>query len=461
MNKSQLRNLSITVTSCSTLIAVAVAWNISCDTERSRGAAAKDIHTSTLARTKGRLRSRGNQEKIPPNDRKFALEADELEHLPLGDVRKISLIALASTWAGEDINAALAWAAHLEPFVVRADAITAAIRAAQDPSEIARALDNNGIKLGPLCGRTSGFPAMFLLRLARDEGHAATLDWVGDHFTGGNKVAQIALVLGDLINVDPGFALDRFKHLTRLEKDYAMLQIVQNLVQTDPISAVRFLKAESGSSRMAGSAYARLVGSWLQTDPIGLETFVRSEQPGPSKDSLVLAISGQMAMVKPEDAMQWLREVGDGVARNSSEARVLKKWTSCDPAQAANYVATLEGGQEFERLMPIVLDGYARTKPVEAGSWVLGTRDEATRNGMAVTLTRVWFSTEPEQAAMWVDGLAQGSMRDASVAQMVDALAARNPDTALQWANTVVSDSLRKSLVSRISSAYGKEAEQP
>ncbi len=135
---------------------------------------------------------------------------------------------------------------------------------------------------------------------------------------------------------------------------------------------------------------------------------------------LINFVAGQWARFQPADAAEWIASLPPGAPRDQALANVTGSWAETNPAGAADYAVSLPAGP---------------------------TRQTALRQAVAS-----WLATDPDGARAWVIKTNQHEDFDQAVQSIATDvnLAATEPVRALKWAETIFDDALRAQSVSTI-----------
>jgi hypothetical protein len=90
-------------------------------------------------------------------------------------------------------------------------------------------------------------------------------------------------------------------------------------------------------------------------------------------DSLPAALTqlaGAYSRPKPEEAVEILNSMTDGLAKDEAAVGIVGAWAQSDPAAAANWASTLAQGKAQEVAYRNVANSWARVDPAGAQSWI-------------------------------------------------------------------------------------------
>lgn len=297
-------------------------------------------------RTKGNLVARAIQrigERDPAQAAKMAAV------LPDGQEYSWAFSNLASQWAIENPDAALAWAAGIE-----------------DPER--RKLAQQGA-LGQLTGQDPIAAAKI----------AAAMQGDVDPSVFSNVAANWA-------QRDPDAAMDWAAKLSGDARREALTGAIGGYADADPIKAAEMFSRyesvlhaldtgspDSGGANALANTASRLASTWAQWDPEAAAQWGLSLSGDSERSAVIENTVGTWSDVDPLGASSWIAELPDGALRDKAAERLIHSIHDADPASAFEWATSLGSDDARFRMAAMVARDWVARAPEQAVQQVMNS----------------------------------------------------------------------------------------
>ena len=283
--------------------------------------------------------------------------AQFLELISDAGTRRSGIQQIASTWAQQDVDAAIAWAGTLETRERR----SAIVQIGQQlvHTDLDRAMEFVG-KV-PAGGAARQLKQQIAMNLAQQRSVDDAQAFI-DQFRGTDEYTKLQVaVISSAVATDPA----RARRMARsVQDDNARDQIYATIVgreaATDPRKALRSLdEIRSGTAR--SSAITQIAYNWVSKDPAAAETWVRSLPGGQDRDSAVVAIVSARSDTS-SSARELIDSVGDATKRKQAMLGHIRRLAHDDPAEARrqlNEIDLTEAERQQYQMMLDNMDGFS------------------------------------------------------------------------------------------------------
>ena len=213
--------------------------------------------------------------------------------------------------------------------------------------------------------------------------------------------------------------------------------------------------------------YRMLLYAWSQFDPYGAIDYCNSRASGMGAGFAVSGVLEGWAARNPEEALKWVEKPENQGMSKLYNFGLIKGWASADLEGASEYVLTMEGGDEVEKLAGTLVEFYnkrgfgeasswaekienpklkeaaftklsrslARDKPEQMASWLEQHSDKKYATKAFENLGLRWSETDPESAIDYFSGLAEGKNQELGVKNIIGNWAKKDPLAAGTWLN--------------------------
>ncbi len=316
--------------------------------------------------------------------------------LPAGE-RPQAQQAIARNYAGNQPDAALAWARDLRP--PRPDLVRNVILGIADNDPV-RALDLALETQSPtLLGMPNSALMVVLSKLQDDEQAQTMASRLLTLQDAAQRQRSLSWLLGAWSARNPEGALD---------------WITTNDTSVDPQS-FRNVAARMGQRDAAAAAAA--------TDRV----------PAAARAYWIQGVAGSYAALDLDAALAWLDRYRGQAGYANGLATIASTVARYDAPRAAQLLSRADAtGPLMSAALHAIANQWAQQSPAPAADWALSLADASTRSQMVSQVARVWASTDAAGARGWVLSLPAGDGRDMALRGVLATLAARiEPDAAL------------------------------
>lgn len=313
--------------------------------------------------------------------------------------------------------------------------------------------------------------------------------------SGGPRISQSQATE---VSVEQMSALERGEYFRKLGAEAALGDIASALVQAEGMTSksdqLDFLRgvfskwAENDPEGALSHAQSQFPAGTLQSELTGLamnkwgyehprEAWLWAEGnlEGPLKNRALTDLVIGWTRQSPADAATWL--VDSGLTTTSLFTALPRTWAESDPAAALDWVRGLPAGRARDQAKIAVADSFAADDPVAAAeafapeiearskpaaddsvaaAEAFAPEIEAGSNAdLVVTLTNRWASTDPAAVAEWVNGLPEGQARMEAAATLATVWAARDIKAAVNWSRTIGDAALLQQVTSHLGTTWG------
>ena len=252
--------------------------------------------------------------------------------------------AVAEQWAQQDPDAALEWAATLDPDQ-RVGAYSGIINniMESDPRRAASlAMSLDSADRPKLLGQIAEAWA------ARDPAEAVA--WANS-LTGGDREGSLQEALGSWAASAPAEAASYIDQLPEQERSSYVRDVVRNWSEQAPADAAAWLGSQPEGEGRA-DAMGHLMWNWTTRDPEAAANWLGEQPAGPSYDSGVtgLAKAAAHAYDDPSTAVNWASTIENQDLRESMTQHTLGVWRRQNEEAARSWAA--ENGVELPSAQP-------------------------------------------------------------------------------------------------------------
>lgn len=239
---------------------------------------------------------------------------------------------IASEWAKNDPQAAMAWAQSLQGRD-KTQATTSVVRelASTDPEKavsLANGLDGEAQK--------DAYASIASQWGAKDFNAAET--WIKS-LPADQQQAALAEAIGSLANSDPQAASQKIASITDEDsKRRAISDTVDAWSRQDPQAAATWLLSQ-GSEDVSRNAMRDLMRNWSSQDDSAAVAFISKQPAGETRDEAVGTYIWSNRSENPQSVMTLAESITDERARQRAVATAAEQWMRTDPEAAKEYIA--------------------------------------------------------------------------------------------------------------------------
>ena len=196
--------------------------------------------------------------------------------------------------------------------------------------------------------------------------------------------------------------LDQFVNETNPVYKYATLAEAMQQLNRDNLDETLevFESITFGFENM--QEYRMLLYAWSQFDPYGAIDYCNSRASGMGAGFAVSGVLEGWAARNPEEALKWVEKPENQGMSKLYNFGLIKGWASADLEGASEYVLTMEGGDEVEKLAGTLVEFYNKRGFGQASSWAEKIENPKLKEAAFTKLSRSLARDQPEQMASWL-----------------------------------------------------------
>jgi hypothetical protein len=294
----------------------------------------------------------------------------------------------------------------------------------------------------------------------------------------GERISTSILLFGRWAEVDPTAAM-AFSNTMGMAGGFVRPTILQNWASVDPAGSAKYLADNprefammdmmGGRGGRGGQSASSIIASeWARQDPSAALAWANSLTSG--KEGALSAVIGEMAKTDPAKAAELLAKmnpqdrVGAYTAvateygasnfaaaeawvrtlppENQAEAlaAVIRGLSKTDPVAAATKVASMEAGNQKDRLIPNIVENYARINPQAAATFLKNQQNENVQSDSMRQLMPFLVAKDPVAAYAYANSYPDGKARDSAIQSYIWANNKANPADLFIAAETITDE---------------------
>ena len=242
--------------------------------------------------------------------------------------------SLASEWAKQDSDAALAWATGL-PDEVKGDAMNNIVEqlTSQDPLEAAK------VAMGFEGEQRERSMRTIADQWSRNEPEDA-VKWA-EALTIEGKTQAIEEAVENWVRKDTDAAVAYMDNMDQGERDDIMKEVVEQWgrkgAESQPAAADWVAAQPEGKGKV--DATGEIVGQWMRSDAEAASTWLGEQPEGDAKDRGISALLRDRSVREdPELAVAWADSIANQEMRSEQVERSARSWLASDRAAALEYL---------------------------------------------------------------------------------------------------------------------------
>ena len=242
--------------------------------------------------------------------------------------------SLASEWAKQDSDAALAWATGL-PDEVKGDAMNNIVEqlTSQDPLEAAK------VAMGFEGEQRERSMRTIADQWSRNEPEDA-VKWA-ESLTIEGKTQAIEEAVENWVRKDTDAAVAYMDNMDQGERDDIMKEVVEQWgrkgAESQPAAADWVAAQPEGKGKV--DATGEIVGQWMRSDAEAASTWLGEQPEGDAKDRGISALLRDRSVREdPELAVAWADSIANQEMRSEQVERSARSWLASDRAAALEYL---------------------------------------------------------------------------------------------------------------------------
>lgn len=237
---------------------------------------------------------------------------------------------IASEWARQDPEAALAWANSLTTEKGQALSSVVGEVAKTDPKKAAEMLAGaTGDNLG------DAYRAVASQYGAANFSEAQA--WIRT-LPADDQARALASAIGGLSNNDPEAASKQLAQMEAGEsRDRALANVVEDWARVNPQAAADFVKQQDSEEAQRG-ALRELMPAWVAQNPAAALTYANSFPAGEVRDSALQSYVWSNNSAAPSEVIKVAETIGDEEDRSRTVGMTAMRWMREDPEAAKAYI---------------------------------------------------------------------------------------------------------------------------
>ena len=242
--------------------------------------------------------------------------------------------SLASEWAKQDSDAALAWATGL-PDEVKGDAMNNIVEqlTSQDPLEAAK------VAMGFEGEQRERSMRTIADQWSRNEPEDA-VKWA-ESLTVEGKTQAIEEAVENWVRKDTDAAVAYMDNMDQGERDAIMKEVVEQWgrkgSEAQPAAAEWVASQPDGKGKV--DATGEIVGQWMRSDAVAASDWLNGQPEGDAKDRGISALLRDRSVREdPEAAVAWADSISNQEMRSEQVERSARSWLASDRAAALEYL---------------------------------------------------------------------------------------------------------------------------
>lgn len=243
-------------------------------------------------------------------------------------------VIIATEWAKQDPQAAMAWAKGLEQGKDEAMASVIGEVAREDPAKAAGLLQGIDAE-----SAASSYQAIAESYGAKD--FAAAQSWI-QGLPADQQGAAMAAAISGLARTDPAAAAAQVASMEAGgSKDRAVRDVVGSMAMEDPQAAAQFLN-QNGSADAQQESMRELIPAWVSKDPASALNYTMSLEEGEVRDRAIRSYVWSNNNAAPSELIQVAESISDERDRSRTIGWMAARWMREDEAAAKAYIESSE-----------------------------------------------------------------------------------------------------------------------
>lgn len=264
------------------------------------------------------------------------------------------------------------------------------------------------------------------------------------------RISEYSMLLHAWAKADPLGALDYAQEHTT--SGFAQQTMLASWAADNPDAALQWAEANydgDGQNPWVVGVIRGIANTNSQKATEIMNTMEFSQQ----RSQALQAIVPHITSLGQEKSIEWLESIEDERLRNGATRRVVAELAQQDPKSTAAWVTTLEAGDNRTRAIGEVADNWADADLASAVAWT-ETLQGAEKANAARELIGEYTREDAEQASQWVDSLAGSENYDRVADGFIWSAARNNPELALAKVSTIGNDRTHNRYYERILSNW-------
>ncbi len=267
----------------------------------------------------------------------------------------------------------------------------------------------------------------------------------GEHFRSRGAEAALKDIAG---------ALEEAEAMTSVRDQLDFLRgVFSEWAENDPEGALTHAQSQFPAGKLQSELTGLAMNKWAYEHPREAWLWAEGNLEGPIKDRALTDLVIGWTRQSPADAAKWL--VDSGLTSSSLFTALPRTWAESDPTAALNWVRGLPAGRAKDQAEIAVADSFAADGPKAAVAAFAPEIEAGMNADLVVALTNRWASSDPAAVAEWVKGLADGQMKMEAAATLATVWAASDIKAAVSWSQTIGDAALLQQVTSHLGTTWG------
>ncbi len=253
---------------------------------------------------------------------------------------------------------------------------------------------------------------------------------------------------------DISTALEQAAAMTSVRDQLDLLRgVFSEWAKNDPEGALSHAQSQFPAGSLQSELTGLVMNKWAYEHPREAWLWAQANLEGPLKDRALTDLVVGWARQSPADAAEWL--LNSGLTSSALFTALPRTWAESDPAAALDWVRGLSAGRARDQAEIAVADSFAADDPQAAIAAFAPELEIGGNPDLVVALTNRWASSDPAATAEWVSGLPEGRARLEAAATLATVWAARDIKAAVSWSKTIGDGALLQQVTSHLATTWG------
>ncbi len=181
---------------------------------------------------------------------------------------------------------------------------------------------------------------------------------------------------------------------------------------------------------------------------------VQAELDPLQREELLQTLVDDIANADLPATVQTLLEQDPSNAGRDLQLRLLRRWASNDPTQAAQWIALMPTGDTRQEAINGVVTEWAHRDLAKAAQWARELASESDRHSALLMAAYEAIRIMPQDALALARELPPNGARDELITHACSEWALISPDAAAAWAKQITNDGLRQRTLAAIATSW-------
>ncbi|MCD6052789.1 MAG: hypothetical protein K0Q55_4211 [Verrucomicrobia bacterium] len=181
---------------------------------------------------------------------------------------------------------------------------------------------------------------------------------------------------------------------------------------------------------------------------------VQAELDPLQREELLQTLVDNITSADLPATVQILQEQDPTNAGRDLQLRLLRRWSSNDPAQAAPWIAQMPAGDTRQEAINSVVTEWAHRDLAKAAQWARELTTENDRHSALLMAAYEAIRNVPQDALALARELPANGARDELITHACSEWALTSPDAAAAWAKQITNDGLRQRTLAAIATSW-------